>query len=204
MRPILTSTALKTGALAVAAFALLSPLAGGPPAGGLSGTLGGPQAAKIQMVFIEKATGTFPATSGVVIDQKNIKYTPHLSAVVAGSTVQFKTSDAQLHNIYLWQEGETLTNTAMPPGSPLVSVKLDNPGPVRITCVVHKEMRAWILVLQNPYFAEVKEGKFAIPALPPGKYNVKVWGEKLDDAGLAKTFPLEVKAGGVSDFAIKL
>ena len=198
--PFLT---LKAGLAAALALAALTRLAGGPAAGGLSGTLSGPQATKIQMVFIEKAAGAFPATTGVVIDQKNVKYTPHVSAVVAGSTVQFKTSDPALHNIYVWQDGEILTNTAMPPGSPDIGLKLDNAGPVRVTCVVHKEMKAWILVLQNPYFAEAKDGKFAIPALPPGKYTVKIWGEKLDDAALAKTFPVEVKAGGLSGFDIK-
>jgi plastocyanin len=204
MRSTFTSTKIKTGALAAAALALLAPLAGTPPAGGVSGALSGPLAAKIQMVYIEKAPGVFPATTSVEINQKNIKYTPHLSAVVAGSTVLFKSNDPQLHNVYLRQEGETLINAAMPPGSPAVTVKLENAGPVRVSCSVHKEMLAWILVLQNPYFAEVKDGKFAIPALPPGKYAVRVWGEKLDDAALAKTFPLEVKAGGTSDFAIKL
>lgn len=198
------SPALKAGLTAAIILAGLARLAATPPAGGLSGTLTGPQAAKIQMVYIERASGTFAPTPGVQINQKNVKYTPHLSAVVAGSTVQFQSSDPQLHNVYLRQNDETLSNAAMPPGAPPMSVKLESSGPVRVSCSVHKDMMAWILVLQNPYFAEVKDGKFAIPALPPGKYTVRVWGEKLDDAALAKTFPLEVKAGGVSDFAIKL
>ena len=198
------SPILKAGLAAAVVLAALTRLAGVPPAGGLSGTLTGPLAPKIQMVYIEKAGGNYAPTAGVEINQKNIKYTPHLSAVVAGSTVQFKSGDAQLHNVYLRQNDETLINAAMPPGAPAVSIKLENSGPVKVSCSVHKEMGAWILVLQNPYFAEVKDGKFTIPALPPGKYIVRVWGEKLDDAALAKTFPLEVKTGGAGDFAIKL
>ena len=182
-------------AIIAAALCLLAPFSrsGGPST--VSGTLAGPVAARVQMVYIETAPGTFPLTTGVVIDQKNTKYSPHVSAVITGSTVEFKTSDVQLHNVFVRQNGEMLTNSAMPPGVPNVKLTLDNPGIARITCVVHKEMGAWILILQNPYFAEVKTGAFTITGLPPGKYTVKVWGEKLVEAEKAKAYPVEVKAG---------
>lgn len=161
----------------------------------VNGTLTGPVAARVQMVYIETAPGAFPLTTGVVIDQKNTKYSPHIAAVLAGSTVEFKTSDAQLHNVFVRQNGEMLTNSAMPPGVPNVRLTLDNPGIARVSCVVHKEMGAWILILQNPYFATVNAGAFTIPGLPPGKYIVKVWGEKLVEAEKAKAYSVEVKAG---------
>ena len=182
-------------ALSVAAAALLlaTPRAAGPAA--VSGTLTGASAAKVQMVYIETAPGNFPPTAGAVINQKNLKYAPHVSAVVTGSTVNFKTSDAQLHNVFVRQNGETLTNTAMPPGSQDVPMTFEKSGVARVTCVVHKDMLAWILVLQNPYFGEAANGAFTLPGLPPGKYTLRVWGEKLTDAEKAKTYPVEVKAG---------
>ena len=186
---------LSSPALIAVVLCALAPLSrtGAPAA--VNGTLAGAAAARVQMVYIETAPGAFPPTAGLVIDQKNTRYSPHLSAVTAGSTVEFKTSDPQLHNVFVRQDGETLTNSAMPPGVPNVKLTLENPGVARVSCVVHKEMGAWILVLQNSYFAEVKSGAFTIPGLPAGKYTLKVWGEKLTEAEKAKGFAVEVKVG---------
>lgn len=182
-------------ALSVFALFALAPLSrsGGPA--GVKGTLSGPIATRVQMVYIENAPGNFPLTTGLIIDQKNIKYTPHISGIVVGSTVEFKTSDPQLHNIFVRQNGEMLTNTAMLPGFKNVPLTLNDPGVVRVTCVVHKEMVAWILVLQNPYFSLATDGAFTLPGVPAGKYTIKVWGEKLTDAEKAKSYPVEIKAG---------
>ncbi len=41
-------------------------------------------------------------------------------------------------------------------------------------------MEAYVIVLQNPYFAVTdKEGNFNIENIPPGDYTLKVWNEKL-------------------------
>jgi hypothetical protein len=49
-------------------------------------------------------------------------------------------------------------------------------GEVAILCNVHPEMEAYILVLQNPYFAQLDgSGKFRIADVPPGDYVVKAW-----------------------------
>lgn len=46
-------------------------------------------------------------------------------------------------------------------------------------CNVHPEMEAYIVVLQNPYFAVVdKKGKFEILGIPAGEYTLKVWHPK--------------------------
>lgn len=182
-----------TLSLAAVAALLAVPRAAGPA--DVKGTLSGAAAAKVQMVYIEKAPGVFPPSTGAVVDQVKLQYTPHITAVVAGSTINFKTSDPQLHNVFVRQNGETLTNTAMPPGAQNFPLTFEKAGVARITCVVHKDMLAWILVLQNPYFGEVKAGAFTLPGLPPGKYTLRVWGEKLTDAEKNKPYPVEVKAG---------
>ena len=68
------------------------------------------------------------------------------------------------------------------------------PGIVELRCDVHAEMAAYILVMENPYFAVTdKNGNFEIPdnrylqqagtGRPgrscPGNYAVKTWHEKL-------------------------
>ncbi len=47
-------------------------------------------------------------------------------------------------------------------------------------CDVHKEMSAYIVVLQNPFFAVTNErGEFVIKDIPPGSYMLRTWHEKL-------------------------
>ena len=58
-------------------------------------------------------------------------------------------------------------------------------------------MNAWIIVLQNPFFAiPAKDGTFTIDGLPRGTYTVRVWGEELSDQQKAK--PMTVIVGGAS------
>ena len=41
-------------------------------------------------------------------------------------------------------------------------------------------MEAWVVVLQNPYFAITdKSGVYSIKDLPAGTYTLKLWHEKL-------------------------
>src|SRR6185295_14215858 len=47
---------------------------------------------------------------------------------------------------------------------------------------IHKEMSAWVVVLQKPYYARPdKAGNFKIDGLKPGSYTVRIWGEALSD-----------------------
>jgi hypothetical protein len=59
-------------------------------------------------------------------------------------------------------------------------------------------------VLQNPHFALVEKGatRFRLDGIPAGKHELRVWGEKLEDATLAKRFRVEVPPGGVARASI--
>jgi hypothetical protein len=57
------------------------------------------------------------------------------------------------------------------------------------------------MVLDNPFFAVTgDDGKFSIPNVPPGKYTLKTWGEKLPDSSREVT----VAAGAPTNLPIKL
>ena len=57
------------------------------------------------------------------------------------------------------------------------------------------------MVLDNPFFAVTgDDGKFVIPNVPPGKYTLKTWGEKLPDSSRDVT----VAAGAPTTLQIKL
>jgi hypothetical protein len=53
-------------------------------------------------------------------------------------------------------------------------------------------MRAWILELDNPYFATTdKSGSFSLKDVPPGTYTVVAWHEVMGE----KTGTVTVAAG---------
>lgn len=133
------------------------------------------------VVYIESAPYTAePPKEHVVMDQKNMTFVPHVLPVVKGTTVDFLNSDMVQHNIYspdaaadnmnlgTWLKGET---------RPFTFNKL---GVATLKCNVHVDMTAYILILQNPYFAKVNnDGSFSISNVPEGTYTVKLWNERL-------------------------
>ena len=117
----------------------------------------------------------------VVMNQKHLKFLPHVIPIVVGTTVDYLNSDDVLHNVFspdkcaekfnlgTWSKGKTRSYTYN-----------DIDCGAVMLCNVHPEMEAWILVLQNKYFYKTdKDGKYAIKDVPPGKYELKVWHEKI-------------------------
>ena len=48
-----------------------------------------------------------------------------------------------------------------------------------IKCDIHPWMKAWVGVLDHPYFSVTSEtGSYGIPNLPPGRYVFEAWHEK--------------------------
>lgn len=168
--------------------------------GSVDGTLSGRSLQKnVQLVYLEKVDGaeaTKP-TEGAVLDQKGNVYHPHVLPVVAGTTISIKSSDPELHNVYAQKGTDVLFNTGMPAGSAPRSKTFDEPGVVAMSCSIHKEMSAFVVVLQNKFFTQPdKTGKFRIEGVPTGNYVLRIWGEKLDEALLQKTFEVKVPSEG--------
>lgn len=162
------------------------------------------------VVYVEEAKGTFPAPQKPrVMNQINLVYVPHILPIVAGWQVEFQSRDDVLHNLlgrfktWLQKVTRQIFNLAMPPRSKPVLKTFEKPGLVTLLCSIHSEMSAYILVLQNPYFAQVgKEGIFRIEGVSPGRYTLKVWGEKLSPESLAKSYLVTVEAGKPAELAI--
>ena len=208
---IRTKTLTLTGrfGLSVALTALTcSPILGLPP-GTIEGTLDGLGKGPF-VVYVEQIPGATypPANPPPIMNQKSKTYLPHVLPVVVGSKVEFHSEDPELHNVYALALAlkSVLFNISIIPGMPphFYYQAFPQPGVVRLTCNVHKEMLAFIVVLQNPHFATLEKGanSFQLADVPPGKHNLRVWGEKLDEATLAKRFPVEVTTGGTAKVSI--
>jgi len=162
-------------------------------AGTVTGTISGLTAkdkGKV-LVYVDKASGTFnPPAKRPVMDQKGMTFIPFLLPVVQGATVDFLNSDDTRHNVFS-PDGEKYNLGTWPKGESK-PYTFKNLGVYSQLCNVHPEMQAYIIVLQNPYFATAEaDGKFTINGVPDGSYTLKTWhpAKKFADV------PVTVKGG---------
>jgi hypothetical protein len=58
--------------------------------------------------------------------------------------------------------------------------QIDDPGPYAVRCDVHGWMQAVVRVDRHPFHAVTAEsGAFRIEGIPPGRYRVEAWHERL-------------------------
>jgi plastocyanin len=160
----------------------------------LAGTIDEPALRrKIDLVYVESVPWkSEPLKESPVVNQRNNVYLPHLLVVVQGQKVIFQSEDPELHNVYARGAKRMVFNDAILPKMKTEKVFTDL-GPVHLTCNIHKEMSAWVVVLQNPYWTKPeKSGAFKIDGLKPGTYTVRIWGEALSEEQNGKKFVFTV------------
>jgi plastocyanin len=148
------------------------------------------------VIYIEKISGkTFnPPKEHARMDQKNLKFHPHVLPILAGTTVDFLNSDDVLHNVFSPDQCADKMNLGTWPKGQTRSYTYKNPGCVTVMlCNVHPEMEAYVLALETPFYAvSAADGKYEIKDVPAGKYELKIWHEKLK----AQTINVDVPESG--------
>jgi plastocyanin len=112
-----------------------------------------------------------------VLDQHNERFVPHVLAVMVGTVVDFPNSDATYHNVFSLSRAKRFDLGRYAAGRSK-SVRMDRPGVVRVFCEIHSHMNAFILVFNHPFFdVTTPDGRFELPAVPPGIYTLVGWYE---------------------------
>jgi plastocyanin len=140
------------------------------------------------VVFIEgKVAGTTnvaPASAKVEttrnkVTQEGAQFSPHVLPVMVGTTVEWPNNDRIYHNVFSFSEPRRFDLGLYKSGDSK-SVLFDKPGRVDVFCSIHSTMNCIVLVLENPFFARADElGNYSIPGVPPGKYTLKAWHERM-------------------------
>ena len=145
-----------------------------------------------------------PKTQARILDNRNLRYEPHVMAVTKGTPVHVKNSDDVLHNTHakVGKKKRTVFNVGLPIQGQISKQKVRKPGLHVVNCDAgHTWMRAYIYVFRHPYFAVTDaKGAFRLEDVPPGQYTVKVWHETLKE----KTGTVTVAAGGVASLDLEL
>ena len=111
------------------------------------------------------------------IDQKDFRFTPETIAIRVGDRVKFTNSDGALHNVHSRSKVQRF-DINLRRGNENIQT-FDTAGgieePVRLRCVFHASMQAWIYVFDHPYYqVTAKDGRFRLPNVPAGRYELVV------------------------------
>jgi plastocyanin len=152
------------------------------------------------LVYIDRAPGEYPPKENSSMSQKGMVFQPHVLPVLKDSTVDFTNDDTVSHNVFSPPGSAVIFNLGIYGSSVKKTQLFDKLGEVPLLCSVHPEMSAFVVVLQNPFFALTdNSGNFEIKNVPAGTYQLKVWHEKLKESSqqviieVGKTISVEFK-----------
>ena len=127
---------------------------------------------------VDRPTVQPPPPRRFEMKQRDKQFVPHVLAVPIGATVDFPNFDPIFHNAFSNFSGQPFDVGLYPPGTNQ-SVTFRTAGIVRVFCHIHSTMSAIIAVIPTPWYALTPEsGRFSIPNVPPGEYDLHIFHER--------------------------
>lgn len=122
-----------------------------------------------------------PSAASVTMVQKGCGFEPRVLGIQTGQGYQVINSDPVTHNIHPRPKNNREWNHSQAAGAePLLRRFIQPEVMIRVKCNVHSWMKAWIGVVESPYFAvTATDGSFELKNVPPGKYTIEAWQEEL-------------------------
>ncbi|MFM7590806.1 MAG: hypothetical protein ACKO85_03355 [Isosphaeraceae bacterium] len=159
------------------------------------------------LVYIPKPSAVNPdavkaaQAAKIVFDQKNCVFKPHVVAFMKGQTLDIVSSDPVGHNVNAKMRANGASNNLLSPGQKTTfSPKAAEGRPSEVTCDIHPWMKAYWLILDNPYFAVTNEkGEFEIKMAPAGTQKVVVWQESVQFVTPAVGQDVNIAKDGVTE-----
>jgi plastocyanin len=201
-------------AVAAAAAVLTATLSlgrAGPALGTVQGVVsvekgGSPKADRSRVVvYLEGVPGPSPDLEKLrrEIHQRDQTFSPELTVLVKGATIDFPNDDRVFHNVFSLSEAAKFDLGLYKQGESK-SITFRRTGVVDLYCNIHPEMVAKILVVETPFFAVTgAEGRFRLDGVPAGVYPVVAWqahgppfrGEVTVTAGASAALDIKLAEG---------
>jgi plastocyanin len=131
------------------------------------------------VVWLKRLDGPMPRPSPrrKVITQREKTFLPRVLAVPVGSTVDFQNDDRVYHNVFSIAKPNDFDGGIRAAGS-TYSRTFERAGAVEILCNIHATMKAFVYVVDSPYYTTTRPtGSFTIRGVPPGRYELSAWNE---------------------------
>jgi plastocyanin len=115
------------------------------------------------------------------IAQHEERFVPAVTAIPAGSTVNFPNDDPFYHNVFSLSRAAAFDLGRYPPGDSR-TFPFPKPGIVKVFCHLHSQMTALIMVFDHPWFTMPAEsGAFTIGSIPPGDHTIVAWHDRIGE-----------------------
>ena len=180
------------------------PSCAGAPAGTISHT--GTRIGGVLVWLTDIRSGKpLPSARRFELTNDHCTLDPHVQVILTHSTLNVTSEDRVLHLNRFIDVATGRTIALAPFNDEGEVVPLDHtftePAEVEVVCDLHPSSRAWLAVLDQPYYAMTSAaGAFTLDDVPPGKYHVRAWHPSLGVADDSVT----VAAGQTATLALRL
>lgn len=109
------------------------------------------------------------------IAQQDLTFVPFVSAIVAGSYIEFPNRDKTRHHVYSFSDAKSF-EIQLYANKPEAPILFDKAGIVTIGCNIHDYMQAYVYIGASPLLSvSNSQGEVSFANLPNDKYQLKLW-----------------------------
>ncbi|WP_339939121.1 methylamine utilization protein [Undibacterium luofuense] len=135
------------------------------------------------VVFATPLKGGLPppdANARTTIGQRDMQFSPYVTAIRAGTQIEFPNFDKMEHHVKSFSAAKEFEIKTYEKGVTPPPVTFDKTGVVIVYCLLHNWMRAYVLVLDTPYFSKSETDGSVLLKLPAdGEYKIEAWHPQL-------------------------
>ena len=133
-----------------------------------------------------------------IMDQKALRFAPHLLVVQSGTSVTFPNGDDVSHHVYSFSDTKSF-ELPLYKGDKYPPVVFDQAGIVVLGCNIHDSMLGYVVVVDTPHFGVTDaKGMVHVDDVPSGDYVLQVWTPRVRPSSLPATQRLTVASGSTA------
>ncbi|UTW55539.1 hypothetical protein [Kordiimonas sp. SCSIO 12610] len=136
-----------------------------------------------------------------IIDQKGEQFSPFVTALSVGDSLEFHNTDPITHHVYSFSKIKPI-NIIVPARQNSEAFKFDEQGVVAVGCNIHDHMAAFIYVAPSPVNGITNaDGQVKFSNLPSGDYNLSYWHHRVPRS---QTKNQKISVTGSTEIAVKI